>query len=192
MSRRSAFVTLMMCWWTWESSSIKSELSRKGHIGWTRHGNIAWQKETTNALGCTKPEGWPSYAFRKIVLIPTSADGTRESPWSLDAERPSQLLPYSPHQEWRRIGVSWWRGRICLRTDAASTSQMDLQVVPVPDPLELVRSDRPTCVTRRIGEAKEKDIRSTSRSNERRKEAHRPSRSPIRTSRSQYGQQPGK
>ena len=64
--------------------------------------------------------------------------------------------------------------------------------MPVPDPLELVRSDCPTCVTRRIGEAKEKDIRSTSRSNERREEAHRPSRSPIRTSRSQYGQQPGK
>ena len=80
----------------------------------------------------------------------------------------------------------------CLRTDTASTSQMDLQVVPVPDPLELVRSNRPTCVTRRIGEAKEKDIRSTSRSNERREESLRPSRSPISTSRSQYGQQPGK
>ena len=80
----------------------------------------------------------------------------------------------------------------CLLTDAASTSQMDLQVVPVPDPWELVRADRPTSVTRRIGEAKEKDIRSTSRSDERREEAHRPSRSPIRTSRSQYGQQPGK
>ena len=88
--------------------------------------------------------------------------------------------------------MSWRRGRICLQTDTASTSQMDLQVVPVPDPLELVRSNRPTCVTRRIGEAKEKDIRSTSRSNERREESLRPSRSPISTSRSQYGQQPGK
>ena len=80
----------------------------------------------------------------------------------------------------------------CLRTDAAATSQMDVQVVPVPDPWELVRADRPTSVNRRIGEAKEKDIRSTSRSDGRREETHRPSRSPIRTSRSQYGQQPGK
>ena len=80
----------------------------------------------------------------------------------------------------------------CLRTDAASTSQMDVQVVPVPDPWELVRADRPTSVNKRIGEAKEKDIRSTSRSDERREETHRPSRSPIRSSRSQYGQQPGK
>ena len=80
----------------------------------------------------------------------------------------------------------------CLLTDAASTSQMDLQVVPVPDPWELVRADRLASVTRRIGEAKEKDTRSTSRSDERREETHRPSRSPIRTSRSQYGQQPGK
>ena len=80
----------------------------------------------------------------------------------------------------------------CLRTDADSTSQMDLQVLPVPDPWELVRADRSTSVNRRIGEAKEKDIRSTSRSDERREETHRPSRSPIRTSRSQYGQQPGK
>ena len=80
----------------------------------------------------------------------------------------------------------------CLRTDAASTSQMDLQVVPVPDPWELVRADPSTSITRRIGEAKEKDIRSTARSDERREEAHRPSRSPIRPSRSQYGQQPGK
>ena len=69
----------------------------------------------------------------------------------------------------------------CLRTDAASTSQMDVQVVPVPDPWELVRADRPTSVNRRIGEAKEKDIRLTSRSDERREETHRPSRSPIRT-----------
>ena len=43
-----------------------------------------------------------------------------------------------------------------LQTDAASTSQMDLQVVPVPDPWELVRAYRPTSVTRRIGEAKER------------------------------------
>ena len=64
--------------------------------------------------------------------------------------------------------------------------------MPVPDPWELVRADRPTSVNRRIGEAKENDIRSTSRSDERREETHRPSRSPIRTSRSQYGQQPGK
>ena len=70
-------------------------------------------KRKTTALGCTKPEGWPSYASRKIGLIPTSADGTRENPSSLDAERPSQLQPYSSHQKWRRIGVSWWRGRIC-------------------------------------------------------------------------------
>ena len=80
----------------------------------------------------------------------------------------------------------------CLRTDAASTSQMDVQVVPVQDPWELVRADRPTSVNRRIGEAKEKEIRSISRSDERREETHRPSRSPIRSSRSQYGQQPGK
>ena len=63
--------------------------------------------------------------------------------------------------------------------------------MPVPDPWELVRADRLASVTRRIGEAKEKDIRSPSRSDDRREEAHRPSRSHIRTS-SQYGQQPGK
>ena len=71
-----------------------------------------------------------------LLLIPTSVDGTRENPSSLDAERPSRQLQ--------------------LRTDAASTSQMDVQVVPVPDPWELVRADRPTMSTEGLEKPKKK------------------------------------
>ena len=106
--------------------------------------------------------------------------------------QPTSTVQSTPGMAKDRRVVVEGQDLMCLRTDAASTSQMDLQVVPVPDPWELVRANCTTIVTKRIGEAKEKDIKSTSRSDERREEAHRPSRSPIRTSRSQYGQQPGK
>ena len=69
-----------------------------------RNNNCSWLYEARRMA---------AYASRKIGLIPTSTDGTQENPSSLDAEKPSQLQLYSPHHEWRRIGVSWWRGRIC-------------------------------------------------------------------------------
>ena len=105
---------------------------------------------------------------------------------------PTSTVQSTPGMAKDRRVVVEGQDLLCLRTDAASTSQMDVQVVPVPDPWELVRADRPTSVNRRVGEAKEKDIRSISRADERREETHRPSRSPIRSSSSQYGQQPGK
>ena len=70
-----------------------------------KNNNCSWLYEARRMAVLCLPENWVDTHL---------CSWNRKNPSSLDAERPSrQLQPYSPHQEWRRIGVSWWRGRIC-------------------------------------------------------------------------------
>ena len=150
-----------------------------------KNNNCSWLYEARRMAVLCLPENWVDTHLCRWNPGKPLISGRRKT-------KPTSTIQSTPGMAKDRRVVVEGQDLQCLRTDVASTSQMDLQVVPVPDPWELVRANRPASVTRRIGEAKEKDIRSTSRSDERREEAHRPSRSPIRTSRSQYGKQPGK
>ena len=150
-----------------------------------KNNNCSWLYEARRMAILCLPENWVDTHLCRWNPGKPLISGRRKT-------KPTSTIQSTPGMAKDRLVVVEGQDLPCLRTDAASTSQMDVQVVPVPDPWELVRADRPTSVNRRIGEAKENYIRSTSRSNERREETHRPSRSPIRTSRSHYGQQPGK
>ena len=168
-----------------QDRDILAELVMGQYYPAKRNNNCSWLYEARSMAVLCLPENWVDTHLCRWNPGKPLISGRRKT-------KPSSTVQSTPGMAKNRRVVVEGQDLPCLLTDAASTSQMDLQVVPVPDPWELVRADRPTSVTRRIGEAKEKDIRSTSRSDERREEAHRPSRSPIRTSRSQYGQQPGK
>ena len=150
-----------------------------------RNNNCSWLYEARRMAVLCLPENWVGTHLCRWNPEKPLISGRRTT-------EPTSTVQSTPGMAKDRRVLVEGQDLPCLRTDAASISQMDLQFVPVPGPWELVRAYRPSSVNRRNGEAKEKDIRSTSRSDERREETHRPSRSPIRTSRSQYGQQPGK
>ena len=139
-----------------------------------RNNNCSWLYEVRRMAVLCLPENWVGTHLCRSKPGKPLISGCRKT-------NPTSTIQFTPGMAKDRRVVVEGQDLPCLRTDAASVSQMDLQVVPVPDPWELVRADCPASVTRRIGEIKEKDIRLTSRSDERREETHRPSRSPIRT-----------
>ena len=168
-----------------QDRNILAELDMGQYDLAKKNNNCSWLYEARRMAVLCLPENWVDTHLCRWNPGKPLISGHRKT-------KPTSTVQSTPGMAKDRRVVVEGQDLPGLWTEAASTSQMDVQVVPVPDPWELVRADRPTSVNRRIGEAKEKDIRSTSRSDERREETHRPSRSPIRTSRSQYGQQPGK
>ena len=69
-----------------------------------KNNNCSWLYEARRMAVLCLPENWVDTNLCRWNPGKPLISGRRKT---------NQLQPYSPHQEWRRIGVSWWRGRIC-------------------------------------------------------------------------------